>query len=164
MKHPLSFIGGFAAGLLAMYYLDARSGGQRRALVRDKVVATGHDMADYAEHHAKRIVDHVKGMVATGRVDRTTSSEPQSDEQLRERIRAQMGRWVSHPGAVHVEVEQGRVRLTGHVLHGEASYLVENVRAMAGVGELHNELQVHEGPGDIPSLQGGAETRSTPSA
>ena len=154
MKHPLSFIGGFAAGALVMYYLDARSGGQRRALVRDKVVATSHDLAEFAEAQAKHLVDRVKGVVATGRMDRTTGAEPQSDDQLRERIRAQMGRWVSHPRAVQVEVQEGRVRLSGYVLRGEAHGLVENVHAMAGVRELQNDLQIHEGPGDIPTLQG----------
>ena len=87
-------------------------------------------------------------------MDRTTAGEPQSDDQLRERIRAQMGRWVSHPRAVQVEVQEGRVRLSGYVLRGEAHGLVENVHAMAGVRELQNDLQIHEGPGDIPTLQG----------
>jgi hypothetical protein len=34
IKHSQSFLGGFVAGMFAMYDVDAHSGGRRRALLR----------------------------------------------------------------------------------------------------------------------------------
>lgn len=157
MKHPLSFLGGFLAGLCAMYYLDAQSGGRRRALVRDQLVSAGHDLADLAQVTSKRALGRAKGMVATGSLDRRTRRPPESDFQLEERIRARLGRTVGHPGAVHVHVEQGCVRLDGHLLRKDLDPLMQEICSMAGVSEVRNELQVHEQAEGVPELQGSTE-------
>lgn len=157
MRHPLSFLGGFLAGVLAMYYLDAQSGGRRRALVRDKMVGAGHDLADAAQGQARRTWDRARGLAATRSLDRVTRRAPESDQQLHDRIRARLGRITGHPGAVQVEVEQGCVSLSGHVLRKDLDNLLFEVRDMAGVKELRNALQVHDSPEGIPELQGGDE-------
>jgi osmotically-inducible protein OsmY len=157
MKHPLSFLGGLLTGMLFMYYLDAQSGGRRRALVRDKLVSAGHDIEDFAEAKSRRAIDRVKGMAATRSLDRTTRSEPESDQQLHDRIRARLGRTVGHPKAVHVSVEQGCVALRGHVLRKDVDPLVSELRGMPGVTEVRNELQVHDSAEGIPELQGSTE-------
>lgn len=143
MKHPWSVLGGCLAGALAMYYLDPRTGAYRRSLVRDKTVGACHDAASLARAKGKRAADRVKGVVATGRLDRVTSRPPESDHQLHERIRARIGRLVSHPRLLEVSVEQGRVSLGGHVLRSEIDHLMADLRAMPGVAEVHSELQVH---------------------
>jgi osmotically-inducible protein OsmY len=158
MKHLPSFLGGLAAGALLMYYLDAANGARRRALVRDRIVSAGHDVADYAGHKGKLALGRVKGVVATGRLDRVSSRPPESDRQLHERIRARLGRLCSHPGAVHVEVEEGHVRLTGHVLAREIDPLLDQLRSMPGVQTVQNALAVHDGPEHVPALQGGRQT------
>lgn len=157
IKHPLSVLGGFAAGALAMYYLDAQSGGRRRALVRDKVVSAGHDAAHVARTQGKRAVDHAQGVMATHRLDRVTPTEPASDQQLHDRIRARLGRVISHPRSLHVEVEQGRVRLAGHILRKEVDGLLGELQGLAGVREVRNDLQVHETNEGISELQGRTE-------
>lgn len=157
MRHPLSFLAGFTAGALAMYYVDSVSGGRRRALVRDKIVSAGHDVADLAEAKGKRGMDHVKGMVATGSLHGVTRTEPQSDQQLHDRIRARLGRVISHPKALQVEVDNGCVCLRGPVLRKEVDNLLSEVQGMAGVAEVRNELEVHDSPEGIPALQGRTE-------
>jgi hyperosmotically inducible periplasmic protein len=152
MKHPLSFVGGLITGALAMYYLDAQSGGRRRALVRHKLAAAGHDLTTMAEAKSKRAMGRIKGMLVTHRVDRVSHSRPQSDQQLHDRIRSRLGRMVHYPKAVEVEVARGRVRLHGHVLRREVDDLCREVQQMAGVRELHSELQVHRTPGEISQL------------
>ena len=154
-KNLGAFVAGAAAGALLMYYLDTANGRRRRAMVRDKVVAAGHDVADLAERNARRMVDQARGVMATGHLDRMSRTPPESDHQLHERIRARLGRLVSHPGAVHVEVSDGgRVRLEGHILQQELAALLQQLQDMPGVTALQNELQAHESPEHIPALQG----------
>ncbi len=64
MKQLLSVAGGLAAGALAMYYLDSRNGARRRALVREKVLAAGHDAAELAHLKGQHVASRVKGAVA----------------------------------------------------------------------------------------------------
>lgn len=154
MKDLPSFVIGLGAGVLLMYYLDSASGGRRRALVRDKAVAAGQDVVDYAETRGKRAADQVKGMVATGTLDRATRREPESDLQLHERIRARLGRIVSHPKAVHVAVRDGRVTLTGDILSREVDTLLAEFKEMPGVMSVQNELSAHDSPQGISALQG----------
>lgn len=158
IRHPLSFLGGLLTGLCAMYYLDAQSGGRRRALVRDRVVAAGYDAASFAQAKGKPAIDRARGMAATHSLGGMTRREPHGDLQLHDRIRARLGRTVSHPGSVEVQVEQGCVRLSGHVLRGEVDALCSEVQAMPGVTEVRNALQVHDSPDGIPELQGAQET------
>ncbi|MGK6306841.1 BON domain-containing protein [Variovorax sp. DT-64] len=157
MRDFLSFAAGVAAGTLAMYYLDKQSGRRRRALVRDKLVAAGHDAADLAESAGKRTVDRLKGIVATGRLDRVGGHEPESDSQLHERIRARLGRVVSHPKSIQVEVDRGEVCLRGHILTGELDELLYDVGQMRGVQTVRNELTCHDTAQGIPELQGSTE-------
>jgi osmotically-inducible protein OsmY len=157
MRDFLSFAAGVAAGTLAMYYLDKQSGRRRRALVRDKLVAAGHDAADLAESAGKRTVDRLKGIVATGRFDRVGGDQAASDSQLHERIRARLGRVVSHPKSIQVEVDQGSVCLRGHILTRELDELLSEVSQMRGVRTVRNELTCHDTADGIPELQGSNE-------
>jgi osmotically-inducible protein OsmY len=154
MRDFLSFAAGLATGAVFMYYLDKQSGARRRALVRDKVVAVGHDAADLAEAKAKRAADRVKGLLATGRLNRVGGGEPESDQQLHDRIRARLGRIVSHPKSIHVEANQGSVRLQGHVLTNELDDLLREINDMPGVVSIRNELTCHDTAQGIPELQG----------
>jgi hypothetical protein len=157
VKHPLSFLGGLVSGMLFMYYLDAQSGGRRRALVRDKFVSAGHDLSDFAEAKSKRVIDRVKGMAATRSLHGTTRTEPESDQQLHDRIRARLGRTIGHPRSVQLSVEQGFVQLHGHILRKDVDPLLSELRRMPGVREVSNQLQVHDSSEGIPELQGSTE-------
>lgn len=155
MKNTFAVVAGAAAGALLMCYLDAADGRRRRAMARDKLVAAGRDAADIARRRARHLRDRARGMVSARSMDGRTKRPPESAEQLRERIRSQLGRLVSHPGAVHVEAErEGHVRLSGHVLASEVEHLLDQVRHMPGVETVQNALAVHESAGNIPELQG----------
>jgi osmotically-inducible protein OsmY len=153
MKQMLNVTAAFAAGVLAMYYLDAGMGRRRRALARDKMTRASHAAADFAQDAGKLVADRAKGVIATGNLDRTSSAEPQDDAQLRERVRSRMGHLVSHPRAIEVAVEGGVVRLSGQVLAKELDGLLSQVMDMAGVRKVHNALSVLNDPsefGEVP--------------
>lgn len=154
MRGFLRFAAGLAAGTVAMYYLDKQSGARRRALVRDKFVAAGHDAAGIAEAAVKRASDYAKGIIATRKLDRTGGGEPESDQQLHDRIRTRLGRVVSHPKWVQVEVNQGNVSLQGHVLTRELNGLLGEIEEMAGVRAVINDLICHDTAQGVSELQG----------
>src|SRR5206468_9813088 len=78
-----------------------------------------------------------------------------------EHVRSKMGRAVSHPHAIHVNVQNGRVRLTGEILSEELDDLIRSVSAVKGVKEIENQLTTYAEPGDISSLQGGYTRRGS---
>jgi osmotically-inducible protein OsmY len=158
MKQILNVAAAFAAGAIAMYYLDSTMGRRRRALVRDKVVGVSHDAADFVEAKGKRMVDRAKGVLATGRLDGVSSSDPQSDAQLRERVRSRMGHLVSHPHAIEVSVEDGVVRLSGQVLAKELDGLLSQLTDMQGVRKVHNALSTLNDPSGFGETPRGQET------
>lgn len=149
----LGLIAAFTAGALAMYYLDSTMGGRRRALARDKVIGATHDAAEFVQHKGKHMADRAKGMMATRNLDRVTSTEPQTDAQLRERVQSRMGHLVSHPRAIEVSVQDGIVRLSGQVLAKELDGLLSQIAGMAGVRKVHNALAALDDPsgfGEVP--------------
>jgi hypothetical protein len=147
-----NFLVGAAIGAGLIYMLDPQSGGRRRALVRDKLVRASNVTRDAVDTTARDLANRSRGVVAATRA--RLSSADVADEVLVERIRAKLGRVCSHPHAIDVVVNDGHVALRGPVLAQEAWPIVSTVRAVRGVHSVTNELDLHESPEDVPSLQG----------
>lgn len=148
----LALLGG--AGL--MYLFDPQQGKRRRALLRDQWVKFQNQAQSTAEATQKQIEDRAQGLVAETRS--RLENEPVSDETLVARVRSEMGRVVSHPGALEVTASGGRVTLRGNILADEVSRVMQAVRMVQGVTNVDNQLRIHQEPGDIPDLQGGSTT------
>lgn len=128
----------FAAGAAVMYYLDPLVGRRRRALVRDKGVAAGHDIEQFARAKSRRAADRLHGVVAETKA--ALSATPVDDAQLRERIRSRLGRIVDAPGDIEVDVRAGKVMLRGHASAGEIEEVLDRVSLMRGVASVENHL------------------------
>ncbi len=152
MNKALNVAAAFAAGALAMYYLDSTLGRRRRARARGKIVGASHDAADYVERKGKRFMGRAKGVLATGNLGRVSSTEPGSDAQLCERVRSRLGHLVSHPRAIEVAVEDGVVRLTGQALAAELDPMLLQLTEMAGVRKVHNALRALNDPGEFEEI------------
>lgn len=152
MKQLLSTLGAFALGAGTMYYFDPEMGRRRRALVRDGVVATTHDLRDYLNATGKRAGDQAYGWYASARG--LMRSDQPSDEQLNARVRSRLGRLVDHPHAIQTEVRNGRVTLRGPILTHEQGALMAGIWAMRGVTGIDSQLTLHDRPHDVPALQG----------
>jgi hypothetical protein len=74
---------------------------------------------------------------------------------LVERVRAKLGRYVSHPRAIEVYANDHRVYLGGPILADEVEQLLEAARTVPGVCAVENHLDVHEHAGNVSALQGG---------
>ncbi len=80
-----------------------------------------------------------------------------SDELVAARVRTVVARSVSHPAAIAVTVEQGRVTLGGSVIAREVDALLRRVRRVHGVIAVRSEMDAHDWAADVPGLQGIAE-------
>jgi hypothetical protein len=149
-----TIIGSAALGALAMFLLDPDKGKRRRAIARDKALSLIDDSRDAAGVAARDATHRIQG--AQARVRRLFRRGPVPDDlQLIERVRARMGRLVSHPHAIQVGAHDGRITLSGPILAREAQRLVHAIGNVWGVSEVENRLVVHEHPESVSSLQGG---------
>jgi hypothetical protein len=155
MIHPLSFLKGAGLGAGIMYFFDPDRGRRRRSLVRDQFIhacAVCERSADVLRRDAG---NRLHGMVAE--VQSLARSGQPSDDVLVQRVRARIGRAVSHPHAIHVDAHDGCVVLSGPVLSHEVENLIDNVRWVRGVQRVENQLDLHEDAGNFSALQGGYE-------
>jgi len=144
---------GIATGAALMYLLDPDRGRRRRALLRDKMNRAAHAGVEAAGVAGRDLAHRTTGVAA--RMKQTLVHEPVDDDVLAERVRAQLGRYVSHPRAVEISAASGVVTLRGPILKGEVQRLLRAVERIPGVREVSPELDEHV-TRDIPALQGGA--------
>lgn len=143
---------GLGAGL--MYFLDPGQGRRRRALVRDKLVRAARVSGDAAKATRRDLTNRASGAAALARG--VLRRRPVDDQVLLERVRARLGRVVSHPRAIDVGVAEGVVTLRGPILAREGSRLLRAVERVRGVRDIVNALEEHQSAANVPSLQGGS--------
>lgn len=144
---------GAGAGL--MYLLDPNTGRRRRALLQDKMrhgaKLTGAKMSATASDLGNRA--RGLGVEAVKRVRK----EKLTDEQLAQRVRAELGHHTDHSKAIEVSAHDGRVILSGPALTDEAERIVKAVHKVRGVDVVENRLQFQdtwsEGPTEGTQLR-----------
>lgn len=143
MRDVMGKLLALGAGALAMYYLDPQAGPQRRALLAELVrggVRQGRGDLRVARRRG-RAFHHIP------------SADPQRDARLRDLIRERLGRMVSHPRAIDVQVTAGVVRLSGDVLAKERDGLLLQVSEIPGVEKLVNAMTPHDQPASLAALE-----------
>lgn len=146
-------IGSIGLGAGLMYYLDAASGRRRRAMVRDRMVGVLHDTEDAIGKGSRDFGNRLSGAIAELR-SRLAPNAPVPDDTLVARVRARMGRLVSHPHAIQVTADHGHVRLSGLILTPERPGLLAAVALVPGVSDVDDALESHDTADHIPALQG----------
>lgn len=155
MNKGLTFGAGIGLGTGLMYLLDPDRGKRRRALLRDKGVWAARKTGDCIEVTARDVRNRTQGIVSD--IQSRFSSEPIDDGKLVERVRAKLGRVVSHPGAIEVNAQNGNVTLSGPILVEEIPELLACVNKVHGVNQVTSHLDAHERAENHPALQGGRE-------
>src|SRR5690349_4378267 len=147
-----------AIGALAMYFLDPQAGRRRRARTRDKMEHARRRLRNAYEVTARDARHRAQGLQAMSRrlLQRGAAAD---DETLVGRVRAVLGRYVSHPHAIEVSAAGGQATLSGPILAAEAPALLGAVKRVTGVRGVENRLAVHQEPGNVSSLQGGVPRR-----
>jgi len=149
----LAFSSGAGFGATLMYLLDPERGRRRRKLLGDQIMHVVSQSDAVISTTARDLRNRARGMLAEthARFDDTDVS----DAVLVARIRSRMGWVISHPHAIAVTADQGRVTLSGPILAHEVDDLLKAVAAIRGVRAVENRLEVHERADAVPGLQGG---------
>jgi hypothetical protein len=145
-------VAGLCAGMVTEYLMDPDRGRARRARLRDKSTHAMHGVNDSLSGMSHDMSNRGRGMAMSARYRITGRSA--DDSVLHDRIRAELGRMVSHPHAVQVRVDGGTVTLVGDVLADEEKQARHAVKRVPGVKKVDAQWTVHEEPGDVPTLQG----------
>ena len=148
----LSALGCYAAGAGLMLLLDPSRGAYRRHMLRDKTLSGVRGAGEGLRTTGEHLRNVSRGLVAETRS--RFRRDQASDYKVGARVRAAMGRVVSHPSAIWVSVADGHVALCGDVLAHEADRLLAVAKGVRGVRSVHNQLRVHEERGSVQSLQG----------
>lgn len=153
MNKLLVGLAGVGAGAATMYMADLRQGRRRRARVREAAAHASH-VATTAAAMTSRDVQHRLSGVAARLLAYLVEKPAPIEDVLVERVRARLGRLVSHPGAIHVEAANGRITLSGHVFDAELEQVMEGVAAVPGVTAIDNRMRTHAEAGHVSGLQG----------
>lgn len=156
MSKLTSFPSGLLLGAGLMYLFDPARGSRRRKRINDAVSHAERVERELFARAARDAKQRAHGLAE--RVAHPRSSEV-DDAVIAERVRSRLGRAVSHPGAVDVLVQDGRVILRGAVFTSEADEALTCARRVAGVRAVIDRLDRHEVAGDISSLQGPGRKR-----
>ncbi|WP_158633541.1 BON domain-containing protein [Tautonia sociabilis] len=146
---------GLGAGL--MYYLDPDCGRRRRARVRDQIEHRRHEIDTFSHKAARDLSNRVQGLASESWAMITPDGAP--DSVVAERIRAALGRVVSHPRAIEVSVSDGRATLSGPVFADELGPLLAATAMTRGVRSVVDRLDPHPITTRHPALQGGKVRR-----
>lgn len=150
---------GLGAGFL--YFFDPVSGARRRKTVADQLASAARQLDDAVCATSRDTAHRVHGVVhEAGR--RLRHEGPVDDRILEERVRARIGRHVSHPGAIEVTADGGVVSLRGPVLADEVDRLLRAADKVPGVEAVVSELEPHETAEGVPALQGGSRAPGEP--
>ncbi|MEW9550419.1 SRPBCC family protein [Nonomuraea sp. NPDC050783] len=148
---------GFCAGAATAYLCDPARGHARRAVARDKAAHVTHELRDGLGVLGRDLGNRCRGWAATVRYQYRGGTA--DDRVLHERVRAELGRHVSHPHAVQVLVQDGIVTLGGDVLAAEEERACRAARRIPGVRRVETAWAVHREAGDSPRLQGTGRRR-----
>jgi uncharacterized membrane protein len=157
MGHGRSVVAGVGVGAGLAYFLDPDRGARRRARLRDTLAHASTRTRRAIGTTSRDALHRTYGTAAAIRSGLTQA--PVTDEVVVERVRAKLGRLVSHPHAVGVMASDGVVRLRGPILKKEAERLIHAVHRIHGVREVIDQLERRERAGQVPSLQGGRAPR-----
>src|SRR5437870_598431 len=155
----LGVLGAAGVGAGLMFLLDPDLGTRRRAILRDKLFSLSRLAAWATDKTSRDVKNRLYGTVVATKSRFSDTDVDTSDDILVERVRSQMGRTVSHPHAIHVSAKNSCVILSGEILSNELNGLIRAVSGVKGVKDVVNELNAHNQPGDISSLQGGRTRR-----
>jgi uncharacterized membrane protein len=164
MSKLLTFPRGLFIGAALMYLFDPRRGRARRARIADLAAHTLRierqlvtKAARDAAHRARGLVQRVTHAARPGHAD---------DAVVEARVRARLGRVVSHPGAIEISIRRGTLTLRGSVLVEEGDRAVRALRRVQGVYAVVDKIARHA-TADVPALHGKGRPPSehwTPSA
>ena len=153
MNKGLVALAGIGVGAGIMYLADPREGRRRRARLRELTIHSIHTVKMIAGMTSRDVEHRLSGLAART-LDRLIEEEAPLDDVLAARVRARLGRLVSHPGAIDVTTNKGTVIVSGPIFEAEVEQLLKGVGAVPGVTAIENRLEPYQDAGHVSALQG----------
>ena len=153
MNKGLIALAGLGLGAGIMYLADPNEGRRRRARLREVTVHSGHAVKAIAVTASLDVGHRLSGLAARTLARLIEEGVP-PDDLLVARVRARLGRLVSHPGAIEVTASKGTVAVSGPIFEAEVEQLLKGVGAVPGVTAIENRLEPHGEAGHVSALQG----------
>jgi uncharacterized membrane protein len=147
-------VGGIALGAGLMFLLDPRRGAGRRAGLKSRAAHAVRATEALLESGARDLEQRARGTLAAAAA--RLRRDDADDEVIALRVRAALGRHTARAHAIAVEVRDGDVQLTGHVLSSEWQAIVDRMKRVRGVRRVVDRLEAHASPEGVAALQGGA--------
>ena len=147
-----SWMCGVGVGATAAFLLDPDRGARRRAMIRDRVVRTGHKTRDAFGATRRDLGNRFGGAMAEARA--MFGSDTPDDRALGARVRSELGRVASHPRAIDVDAVNGVIVLSGDVPASEVASIISAITGIRGVSRVHDNMTAHADPDAVPALQG----------
>jgi hypothetical protein len=160
MRQRTMWLSSLGLGAATAFLVDPASGNRRRRRIGDAVVHLTHGARDTASSVGRDLRNRTQGIMASTR--RRMRREHADDGVIEDRVRTVMGRILSHPHAITVKAQGGRVILDGPIVAAEEHGLVNAVRAVAGVKHVETRFDRHIQPAGVPALQGEPPALRTP--
>jgi hypothetical protein len=143
---------GLGVGAGFMYLFDPNLGRRRRALLRDQFTGMSNDLEETCRATYADVCQRAEGLVAEAGAMLTGERVP--DDVLTQLVRSTMGHYISHPGAIEVDVSDGRVTLCGPIPSHEVSDLLAAVRSVRGVCAVEHHLDMRDETGSEAQAMG----------
>lgn len=160
-EHSVTLLSGMIIGATVMYIFDEHRGARRRSYARDRVIHAGHVLGRKLSKRSRDLMNRAVGSVAELRSSIRDRAGRISDDQLVDRVRAQLGHVVSHSGLLQVQASDGCVVVSGPVLENEVEKIRGRLAKIRGVRECRLELEPHA---DLERLSGRAGRTDRPHA
>ncbi|HVT29941.1 MAG TPA: BON domain-containing protein [Lacipirellulaceae bacterium] len=151
-------LAGLSAGM--MYLFDPDMGHRRRIILRDKWYHALNRIGSAIDVTIRDLENRVSGAACEFQHMFDTGKAP--DDVVKARVRTKLGRYTSHPRAIDVKVHDRNVTLSGPIRADEVQEVIMAVRAVAGVRQVENKLEVHDRTENVSALQGGRRPGGEP--
>lgn len=146
-EHGLTLFAAASAGAALLYLLERRRGGELRGGLAGRAASVSNAAAERIGKRARDLRNRTRGAIA-GTRNRFTSDDP-DDQTLVARVRAQLGHHVANAASIETDANDGVVTLRGPVLASELGDVLSGVRAVRGVHDVRNELDVFENANEM---------------
>ena len=143
LEHSVTLLSGMAIGAGLMYVLDPNRGRARRAQASQRLIHFGRVLGRQTGRQGRNLAHQAYGSLAELVAQLRDRARTIPDDVLIERVRAQLGHVISHPGLLDIGASQGRVIVSGPVLEHEVERIRDRVHKTRGVLECQLRLEPH---------------------
>lgn len=134
----VTLLAGIGMGAALMYFLDPQRGKARRAQARDQASGALRSAKWDLETERRNLRNRARGVASELRSE--LKSEEVSDDQLEERVRADLGHHVEAMRALEVVADDGNVTLRGDLPERDRKEAISAARKVRGVERVVDEL------------------------